>query len=95
MPQSGWNPIINNSNIQFLSVLLTQYYSSDQIEKNEMGGAYSMYGGRVEVYTRFWWANLRQRDHLEDPGVDGRVILRWIFRKWDVGGYRLHRAGSG
>ena len=23
---------------------------------------------------------------LEDPGVDGRIILRWIFRKWDVGG---------
>jgi hypothetical protein len=30
----------------------------------------------------FWWRNLRERDHLEDPGVDGRVILRWIFREW-------------
>jgi len=29
--------------------------------------------------------NLRERDHLGDPGVDGRRILRWIFRKWDVG----------
>jgi len=37
------------------------------------------------VYTGFWWGNLRDRDHLEDPGVDGRIILRWIFRKWDGG----------
>jgi hypothetical protein len=29
--------------------------------------------------------NLRERDHLENSGVDGRIILRWIFRKWDVG----------
>ena len=32
----------------------------------------------------FWWRNLRERDHLEDPGLDGRIILRWILRKWDV-----------
>jgi len=31
----------------------------------------------------FWWVNLRGRDHLKDPGVDGRIILRWNFRKWD------------
>ena len=41
--------------------------------------------GRGGAYTGFWWGNLRDRDHLEDPGVDGRIILRWIFRKWDVG----------
>jgi len=29
--------------------------------------------------------NLREREHLEFPGLDGRIILRWIFRKWDVG----------
>jgi hypothetical protein len=28
---------------------------------------------------------LREEDHLGDRGVDGKIILRWIFRKWDVG----------
>jgi hypothetical protein len=37
------------------------------------------------VHTEFWWGNLRKRDHLRDPGVDGKVILRWIFRNWDGG----------
>jgi len=37
------------------------------------------------VHTGFWWGNLRERDHVEDPAVDGRIILRWIFRKMDGG----------
>ena len=37
---------------------------------------------------------MRERDYLEDSGVDARIILRWIFRKWD-GEYGLDRAGSG
>jgi hypothetical protein len=41
--------------------------------------------GRGDVYTGFWWGNLRVRDHLDDPGIDGRIILRWIFRKWGNG----------
>jgi hypothetical protein len=36
------------------------------------------------VCTEFWWGNLRG-DHWGDPGVDGRIILGWIFGKWDVG----------
>jgi hypothetical protein len=54
---------------------------SDQI-KNEVGGACSMYGG--EGHTGFWWGALSEGDHLEHPGIDGRIILKGIF-KWDGG----------
>ena len=33
--------------------------------------------------TRFWWGNLRERDHSVDQDVDGRKISRLIFRKWE------------
>ena len=39
------------------------------------------------MYTDFWWGNLRERDQMDDPGIYGRIILRWIFRKWDVGAW--------
>ena len=41
--------------------------------------------GIADLHTGFFWGNLRKRDYLEDPGLDGRIILRWIFRKWDRG----------
>ena len=40
--------------------------------------------GRGEVYIGIWWGNSWERDHLEDPCIDGRIILSWIFKKWDV-----------
>jgi hypothetical protein len=40
-----------------------------------MGREYSMYG-RGEVHRGFWWRNLWERDHLEDPSTDERIILK-------------------
>jgi hypothetical protein len=51
----------------------------DKIEGNEMGGAYSEFGG--DGNTGFWLGNAGERDHLGDPGLYGIIILIWIFRK--------------
>jgi hypothetical protein len=50
--------------------------------------------GRGEVHTGFQWGNLSEGDHLEDPGVNGRIILKWIFERLD-GGHGLDQSGSG
>jgi len=74
--------------------LLSKYCSGDKIEKNEHVAQW----GKGEVHTGFWWGNLRERDHLEEPGVDGRILLRWICGKWDVGlwtGSSWLRTGKG
>jgi hypothetical protein len=50
-----------------------------------MGGKRSTYGLR-RLECRDLWRNLKERDHLEDPGVDRMIILKWIFRKIRCGG---------
>jgi hypothetical protein len=50
-----------------------------------MDGTRSANGEEESSIQGFGGGNLRVRDHLEDADVDGMVILRWIFRKWDVG----------
>jgi len=44
------------------------------------------------VRTGFWWEQLRERDDLEDSGLNGRIILRWIFKKGHAG-YGLVQSG--
>ena len=48
-----------------------------------MGGACSAYGGEERLIQGFLCENVSEKDPLGDPGVDGRIILRWIFRKWN------------
>jgi len=37
--------------------------------------------GGTELHTGFWWGNLKEIDYLEDLSADGRIILKWIFKK--------------
>jgi len=39
--------------------------------------------GRGDVHTEFWYGKLGERDLLEDPDVDGKIILKRTLRKWD------------
>ena len=62
-----------------------------------MGGACITYGGEERRIEGFG-GETRERDHLGDADVDVRIILRWIFRKWDVGvwtGSSWLRIGTG
>jgi hypothetical protein len=54
-------------------VLLTEYFSGNEIEKNEVGGACSKYGVRVELYTGIWWGQLEGKRPL------GRPRRRWDY----------------
>lgn len=48
------------------------------------------------MHPGFWWGSLSERDHLEDLGVDGKIFLKWIFKKWGGGhGFFWLRIGTG
>jgi hypothetical protein len=51
--------------------------------------------GRGEVHTGFSWGNLREGDHLKDPGVDEWIISKYIVEKWVGGASILLRIGTG
>ena len=80
---------IKRSRVKLTTYRYTDLYSLPNIVqaiKSKMRWAGSVaHVGKGEAYRGFPWEKLRERDHLEDPGIDGRIILRSIFRKSDVG----------
>jgi hypothetical protein len=55
-------------------------------------GRWHVWGTR-ELHTRVWWGNLKKRDHLEDLGIEGRIILKWILNR--IVKLRVDASGSG
>jgi len=53
--------------------------------KMRWAGYVAVMGGEEKCIQRFGGGNLGQRDNLRNPSVDRMIILRWIFRNWDVG----------
>jgi hypothetical protein len=73
--------------IIIIIIIIMDLYSSTNIIRviklrRMRWGACSTYGGKREMPTGFWWGDLREGDHLGDPGVNGRIILKWIFKTW-------------
>jgi hypothetical protein len=66
---------------------LNDLYSSPNnirvFKSRRMRWAGHVASGKREVHTGFWWGDLREGDHLGDPGVDWRIILKWISKKRD------------
>ena len=42
------------------------------------------------MHTRFWWRIMRERNHLEDIGIDGKIILKWILGYGQLAGTCEH-----
>jgi hypothetical protein len=65
--------------MSLMMVLLIKYYSGDQIEKIQMGAACGTYGGeKRRIYVLK--GNLKDRDHMQDLVVDGRIILKCMWK---------------
>jgi hypothetical protein len=50
------------------------------MEEDEVGESCSTYEGEEQYIRGFWWGNLKERNQLEDLGVDGNIILKWVLR---------------
>ena len=65
-------------------IVTSHHFSFDEIDKDEMGGHVATCE-RGEVCTMFWWGYLKERGHLQELSVDGRIILRCVLKKLNGG----------
>ena len=67
-----------------LRMLVKANRRATSVELNDGHVISYLYTNNLEMHAGFWLGNLVQRDHMEDPSVDGRITLRWILRMWAV-----------
>jgi hypothetical protein len=60
-------------------------YCSSVIKKNSVDGASGVYGGEERYIQGFGGGNLREKDHLEELGIDRNIILTIILLTWNIG----------
>jgi hypothetical protein len=81
--------------------LYNLYSSPDiirQVKANQVGGACGTHGRGEKKCTRFWWESPKEREHLEDQGVGGKMGSEWILGRlaWGVWiGFDWVRTGTG
>jgi len=80
--------------IVMTAVLLTKCYSSHQIKEGEMGGACGTYMGGREMHSGFWWRSLKERNNLEELGVGGMIMLKWMLKRRSWVEFTWLRIGS-
>jgi hypothetical protein len=81
-----WDNVTGELYNEEIYYLYSSPYIIQVIKTSRMRWVGNVVWGREEVHTGFWWGNLWERDHSQDPGIDGRIILRRISRKWKRGG---------
>jgi hypothetical protein len=79
IPEKPWPSIFLGLIITEIMVNSSNIITVIVIMDGEMGGSCSTHG-KYEMYARFSSKNLKGRDHSEDTGVDGRIILDWILK---------------